>query len=202
MTEDDEVGKGSVGRYGDVPEAANVLLLAPGGSPVEADNCADLLARGGSEDVAVLRIEFGRSAPAFPEEVASRTGSFKVITIGQRSDPGDGTGETIDVTVERVEDPRGLDEIGVRTSETLERWREAYDEVHLCLDSLSALQHHVGRDAAYQFLHVLSRHVSMLDVRAHYHLDPGENDLETTYTYETLVDGIVAGGDVEISPEY
>lgn len=195
-------------RRDGVPDAPNVLLLSPSRSAAEAETCADLLACDPAAGAAALRVEFGHT-PVYdtwewPSGVDESPASFKIISIGQRTGPGDDPDRfpSTDVSVERIEGPAGLDEVGVRIAETLLGWCETYGHVSLCLDSLSSLQRRVGLDATYHFLHVLSTHVSRLGVRAHYHLDPGKHAIETTYTYETLTGGIVATRGVEIAPSY
>lgn len=187
----------------DVEPPSNVLLFGP---PERAPSlCAEHAHSWENEDLAVVAIEFPRGsgglAAAWSATATQSPVAVKVISVGagpRRTDERLVEQFPEDVTVETVEYGDDLVLVGVELAETLQSWQETYGQVVLCVDSLTPLVRLAGVDRAYRFLQALTEGVRGSDVRAHYHLDPSQHDLRTTYLLETFADAFVVAGDVEV----
>lgn len=169
--------------------AASILLC---GSSVGRDVdsvCEGLLSDGASDGRTVLWVSFGRS-PAdclsmLPDESVERA----VIAVGT---PPTGAAITDDsVTVDAVSTRSDLTALGIKLS----RFLSSTDgEITICFDSLTSLLQHVDLDAAYEFLHTVTRQCYAEGGQIHFHLDTATVDDQTVAAITSLCDANVAYG--------
>lgn len=192
-------------RAGERDAPSNVLLLAP--TERGPSVCSDHVSRAGSDALAVLVIEFPRLTGGFANAWSTRDPpwpeALEVLSVCRGSTQTgpvdrlrDRAPESVSVESASVGDDLVL--AGIEVAETLASWQDTYDDVVLCLDSLTSLVQLAGVDRTYRFLHVLTEHVRRGDIRAHYHLDHTRHDLRTTFLLETLADAFVVAGDVDV----
>lgn len=105
-------------------------------------------------------------------------------------------GDSDDVEARTVATPSNLTGIGVKTTPYLDRW----DDVIVCIESLTVLFQYATTREVYQFLHVLLTQVRSNGGAAQAYVDPMTGDERTVELVKSLFDGIVeydADGDGE-----
>lgn len=195
-----------------VPDAANVLLLAPALASSDDRVCADLVRRGPSTDVAALQIDLTRSSADLLSHVSSDPGrsslrTLKRVSVGHPPRPhADGRpgrggaptgprGPPTHVEVGSVGSAGDLTALGVEITETLTEWDRRPLAIGFCFHSLTPLFQYADLDRVYRFLHVITGRLSAVGARAHFHLDPNAHDDRTVSTLQTLFDAAVEVAD-------
>jgi hypothetical protein len=197
-TSDDGVPTAGLPHHPHRDGATNVLLLAPAGSPADADACLHLLADTDAEARNVLAL--GYSTPPDQAARAARadgpTGDTTFVCIGERTRSAASTTSAFDpvpgaATAQVVPDPADLARIGVVVNECLEEWADVGARTVICYHSLTDLLEYVDLQTAFRFLHVMTGRIAAADAQAHFHLDPAAHDEETVRTLSLLFDDVV-----------
>lgn len=197
-TPDDRTSAGGHRPHPHREGAANVLLLAPGGTPADADACLHLLTDTDTEPRNVLSL--GYSTPPDRTARAVRAdgpmGDTTFVCIGERTRSAASSPPQTDqipgrATVQVVPDPANLAQIGLVVNDRLDEWDDSDALTVICYHSLSDLLEHVDLQAAFRFLHVLTGRIAAADAQAHFHLDPTVHDEETVRTLSLLFDDVI-----------
>lgn len=197
-TSDDEVPTAGRRHQSHRDGATNVLLLAPDGTPADADACLDLLLDTDDESRNVLSL--GYSPPHRAARAVRRAGGppgdTTFVCIGERTRSAASAPSAADsipggATLQVVPDPTDLARIGVIVNECLEEWAGDDARIVICYHSLTDLLERVDLQTAFRFLHVLTGRIGVADARAHFHLDPAEHDEQTVGTLSLLFDDVV-----------
>lgn len=195
---DNGVPPGDLRHHPHQDGAANVLLLAPDGSPAEADACLHLLTDTDAESRNILSL--GYSAPPDRTARAVRTGGppddTTFVCIGEQTRSAASPSSTADLTpgsatMRVVPEPSNLARIGLVVNDCLEDWADSSGQTVICFHSLTHLLEYVDLQTAFRFLHVLTGRISTADAQAHFHIDPTAHDEETIRTLSMLFDDVV-----------
>lgn len=179
-------------------DAPNVLLAAPAFRGSASRACARLLSEDSRPPPPLIGVTF-RQTPdrwlaAYAERLPELPEDVWLVCAGEhvRSATGDPIDGPQGITIRTVESPGNLTKLGVALTECIP---EAADgdgpAARLCFESIGTLYQHADGRTVYQFLQVLSNHVSAHDVRAHYHVDPAAIDERDFGRLETLFDAVV-----------
>lgn len=186
-----------------LPDAGNVLLLAPERSDATDRACVDLLTPADPGEEGVLSVSFTRS-PA--EQVAAwerhasgyPAAAAFVSSLGAEADVGtaiervrDSVPASTAVAVDRLGSPGELLKLGVRVSARFDEWHGRHHRIVMCVNSLTTLAKYVALERHNRFLHVLTRRVKAVHGLAHYHLDPGTLEPATVTALTALFDATV-----------
>lgn len=157
---------------------------------------------GGSANV--LIVSYNRAPGVIIDHWRSRIGDepteFGIVTIGggnartgtHRLQPSD------DRNTISLASPASLGRLETTIRLYLDQWSANDDPTILCFDSVSSLLHYVDRTTAFRFLYSLMEYLRVLDVDAHFHIDPDAHDDATIAMLCSLFD--VVSGRVETGP--
>jgi hypothetical protein len=172
-------------------DATAVLVLSPAGG--DDGVCPRLLSGADSDDAGIdlLRVAYrdpGRVVEEWPTHVATDPERARLIAAGraaavvERADLDASTVETVP--------PADLTELGIRTSELLNRWRVADQQSVVCFDSVTDVLDHVSFETAYRFLHVFTNQLDTVDAVGHFHMTPSAHDDCTVQRTMELFDAV------------
>lgn len=179
----------------------NVLLCdAPGERG--ADDCIDLLLPYDLDETAVLYVtrdpathiaDWTRNGRGWPSRLT-------VVTPGSPSMTGEGVTEAdledAPLTVRRVQNPN-LQELGITTSEELQRLDRVDAGIVVCFDSLSALVENFEVQEVFTFAKLLSTRARRVDALTHFHMTPAQHMGSTANVLEELFDMVVDASEAE-----
>ena len=195
---DNGVPPGGLRHHPHQDGAANVLLLAPDGSPADADACLHLLTDTDAKSKNVLSL--GYSTPSDRNTRAVRSAGppsdTTFVCIGERTRSTAATSPPADLTpggttMRVVPDPANVARIGLVVNDCLEDWADSGSRTVICFHSLSNLLEYVDLQTAFRFLHVLTGRIATADAQAHFHIDPTAHDEKTVRTLSMLFDDVV-----------
>ncbi|NLV08467.1 hypothetical protein GOC74_00765 [Halomicrobium mukohataei] len=177
-----------------VADATNVLLVAPGVGDTADRLCCDVLtADEPPEHVVGVTISEG------PEEKASRwrellgpAPSLSMLGLDgvTRSAAVQQAPTADDTTVEYLDSSETIRELGERIATKIHR----ETDTAVCFDSITDLQECMGRETAFEFLHVLGSRVRAGGATGYYYIDRTVHDEETMTLYSTLFDAAIEVG--------
>lgn len=167
-------------------EASILLCSSAADRDIEAV-CKRLLTEGATDDRTVLWVSFGRSPAECLSTLPDETVERAVIAVGTPPTGAAITDES--VTVDAVSTRSDLTALGIKLS----RFLSAADgQITICFDSLTSLLQHVDPDAAYEFLHTVTRQCYAEGGQIHFHLDPSTVGEQTVAAITSLCDARVA----------
>ena len=177
-----------------------MLLLAPDGSPADADACIHLLDDANARNVLSLGYSTPPDRATRAVQSGTSPGEATFVCIGERTRSAAVTSSTAEqtlgsATLQVVPDPADLARIGMVVNDCLEEWADGDTRTVVCYHSLSDLLEHADLQTAFRFLHVLTGRIAAADARAHFHLDPATQDPETVGTLSMLFDEVVEVGE-------
>lgn len=167
--------------------AGSSLLLAGSDASAVREHLHAVLAADGGSSVLVLSTHDAAAA---------------VESLDARDVPRDALG-VVDVTGERavtdgvaavgcVDGPAELSQLGIESSEQLERLGHRYERVHVGLESVGALLGAQELPAVFRFLHVLVGRVRSEDAVFVAGIDTTAHDDEAVATLSELFDDVIA----------
>lgn len=198
----------AIGQLSDKP---NILLLGSPRSQAIADVCDELLTGEPNNHENTLIIEYPDAA--HPSEThhqfhappdPSRTTLISVgdTTLATANHPQAPAETPIATTIEYVDDPSELADLGRAINHYLETWNNNNQQSVLCFDSLAACLDAVDLEDAFKFIHLITARINSVDGTAHYHLDPTQVSDETIRTLEPVFDAVVSiSADGELTVE-
>ncbi len=179
-------------------DAGNTLLSTAAIGRDGDTDCVHRLSADGTTERNVLIVTYNRSPEVVLRHWQSRVGDepmqLGVVAIGvgnaqtgtQRLQPS-GEGNSVSLS-----NPASLGRLETTIRLYLDEWAANEYPTVLCFDSVSTLLHHVDRTAAFRFLASLTEQLPLLDVVAHFHINPNVHDDETVAMLCSLFD-IVQG---------
>jgi len=181
-------------------DAAAVLVLSPAGG--DEGVCPRLLLGADADDegIDLLRVAYrnpGRVVQKWPTHVADPPAQAQLIAAGRAAVAVEGA-DLGAPTVETVP-PADLTELGIRTSELLNRWSATGRQSVVCLDSVTDVLDHVSFQTAYRFLHVFTNQLDAVDAVGHFHMTPAAHDDCTVQRVMELFDVVVEHEDGDLS---
>lgn len=201
-TSDDGVPTTGLHHHPHRDGATNVLLVAPDGSPADANACVHLLSDTDADARNVLSLGYSTPPDRTARAVRSGdpSGDTTFVCIGERTrsaaaEPPAADATPGSTTLQVVSDPADLAGIGMVVNDCLEGWADGDARTVICYHSLSDLLSHADLQTAFRFLHVLTGRIAAADAQAHFHLDPDAHDAETVRTLSMLFDEVVRVGD-------
>lgn len=182
-----------------IGDASNVLLLAPALSAEGEDACAELVSLAPLEDEIALSVSFAGDPDERLDVWQTRLDGLPAevgivdVNEGTRSAATDAADSRrpATVTVDVVDDPDNLTDVGVALTKYLKQWSGRDAQVVGCVDSLTTLLQYVELQRAFRFLHAVTRRLAEVDAVTHYHLDPAAHDERTINTLKQLFDAVV-----------
>ncbi len=174
---------------GQFEDATATLVLAPSGG--DSGVCPRLLVGAVDGGMDLLRVAYrdpGRVVEEWPTHLADPPENARLFAAGRAAAAIEAS--DVDHGVETVP-PADLTEVGVRTTELLDRWSATDRQSVVCLDSVTDVLRHVSFETAYRFLHVFSNQLDAVDAVGHVHMDPTAHDDRTVQRVMELFDAVV-----------
>lgn len=177
-------------------DATNVLLSGPGGCPAEQSLCSRLMESRSDHPANLLVVTISETPSQrlsiLQNYLSGPVAETAVVDIQNYNRMTDYDDYEESIEVRTVSSPQDLRRIGIVASKILTEWEDTPGRTTMCFHSLSdLLTLNDDRERLFRFLHVLRGRIQSADVRAHYHLDPGQHSEETTGTFESLFDTII-----------
>ncbi|MDZ7731543.1 MAG: hypothetical protein U5K37_12485 [Natrialbaceae archaeon] len=98
------------------------------------------------------------------------------------------------VSVETVDNPADLSDVGVKVSSFCEQWGSDHVELVVCIHSLEHLIDATSQQTTFEFIRLLNERLRSADATAHVHLNPSVTDGPTLETFEPLFDEVEVAG--------
>jgi len=174
---------------GQFEDATAALVVAPSGG--DSGVCPRLLVGAADGGMDLLRVAYrdpGRVVEEWPTHLADPPENARLIAAGRAAAAVEAS--DVDHGVETVP-PADLTELGVRTTELLDRWSATDRQSVVCLDSVTDLLGHVSFETAFRFLHVFTNQLGAVDAVGHVHVDPTAHDDRTVQRVMELFDAVV-----------
>lgn len=176
--------------------AGNVLLSTAALSSDGDRLCTELLAGKEESDRNVLWVSYAAASKRidrFREHTGGpATDATAIVVEGAGPSGGEGEAGGLPDGVDRISaGPNDLTQLGIAVTEQLQEWADGNRRAVVCFDSLTALLQYSDRDAAYEFLHVVTGRIRSVDAVAHFHFDPSAHDDQTFAQVATLMDAVV-----------
>lgn len=179
---------------------ANILVLAPSRDQVSGGVCSDYLSFTDSEQERVLLVSLTQAPDdrlcVWREQVGDRSPADVAVITARGSSPtstrrvGESAGiDAANLTIESVDSPGNLTQLGVRITNVLSEWPDS--QIIVCFQSVTTLLQYVDADQAFQFLHTLTQYVRNVDGIAHFHMDPDAHDDQVVSTLQPVFDTVV-----------
>jgi len=193
-----ETGAGAEDELPALPDASNVLLLAPVVGRRAQTLCLDALTGTPPEESHVLAVTYtdqpAEWVKAWDKHVGKEPAGGAVLTVGQPE-----TQFESDTWLSgTVENPGDLTGIGIELSDLLSELADSagQDEpLSVCFDSVTTLLQYADLQQAFRFLHVVTGRVRTADARCYYHLNPEAHDQQAMATLGGLFDTTVEHDD-------
>ncbi|WP_134669986.1 DUF7504 family protein [Halorussus marinus] len=189
----------------EIPNASNVLMLAPSLTPEDGDLHHDLLATRTLAEENVLILTFGRAdrwIREFRTNYDENPNEIAIIQIDEtlrRSRP-----HPDNVSVRTVS-PTDLTGVGMAVSDVIEDWADRDAQTVVCFDSITDFLQYADRSTLYRFLRVVTRRFDAAGGFAHFHMNPHAHDRQTIATLKSPFDAVVEAtdaGDVSVTTRY
>lgn len=178
-----------------VADATNVLLVAPGVGDTADRLCGDVMTADGEAPEHVVGVTISdspaRKVSTWREQLG-REPALSMLGIDgvTRSAATQTAPETEDAAIEYLDSDASIRELGERIATKIER----DTETAVCFDSVTDLQECMGRETAFEFLHVIGSRVRAGGATGYYYVDRTVHDEETMTLYSTLFDAAVEVG--------
>ena len=197
VTSGDEIRVAAPHSNDPLPEAladpSSVLVLEESRAD---DTCRALLA-GNGHGRDLLGVTFAGSVhdrlavwdPLGDDPVGNATVvSMGAVTRGAAA--GDGTGPSLPLQIEAIEEPDDITALEVTIHERLTNWQT--DAVTVaCFHSITDLLDHVDERTASRFVDSLARRFAAAGATAHFHMDPSAHDAATIDRFRDCFDTVV-----------
>jgi hypothetical protein len=178
-----------------VADATNVLLVAPGVGDTADRLCCDVVTADGEIPEHVVGVTISDSPAQKVSTWRERLGPEPALSMlgidgVTRSAATEQATATENTTIEYLDGSASIRELGERIATKIER----ETETAVCFDSVTDLQECMGRETAFEFLHVIGSRVRAGGATGYYYIDRTVHDEETMTLYSTLFDAAVEVG--------
>ena len=140
--------------------------------------------------------EVVRQVQSSQYDVAQALEAVKILKMGSsgRGNPGrrettSGTGLSIDVHQTSRQDD--LSRVGILATQLLSDWESTGTDTAAQINAIGYLLNRFEDETVFDFLYTLTRMINTRSVTGLYYIDPGETNLKTFQTIQSLFDGVI-----------